>query len=427
MEEFYKKLNDKLENTPNEPTDWSVWDKIENELDRDKKRAIIPFWFWPLGMLAVGLLGYMLGSEMPFNIPSNERTTLVRDTIYMDRIITKSDTVFQHTSLTENPIFSNLNAENQRIQNQLQALKLYNRQIANQLNSYGRLIAEKGLLADIDFSKLPNIQDFESFASKMEVANSDIFPKEKRDFLNSLEFLDGIPISKQIEYDRKRPMPIVGLTHSQILKMMENPSFMDKITPDYVNIGFLTEGPSFIFDQNGNSGSAFGGGGIVELIFSPKLSLILGASSVSYSSKIEDETNAGVYPQPMNIGEDEIFENLNILSSSLEIPVSLKYRLNFIKSVQPYIVGGLSGVKFRNIEYKYEYSSGTNETYYEVSANAVLPWGWSVHGGLSAVKSISNSFDILGEVRFNYQLGDAALNRDRYYGLGIRLGALYKI
>ena len=37
MEEFYKKISDKLENPPNEATDWSVWDKVEKQLDEKEE------------------------------------------------------------------------------------------------------------------------------------------------------------------------------------------------------------------------------------------------------------------------------------------------------------------------------------------------------------------------------------------------------
>ena len=428
MEEFYKRLNDKLGNPPKKATDWSVWNTIEKELDRKKRRFVLPFWFWPLGMLGVGVLGYFMGNQMRSSSPlySHETTYLI-DTIYLDRTITKTDTVYKEPFQEYYSQLKDFRNSNEALRSQLSSIKKNYDQSLAILDSYGRLIAQKGLLRDRDFQELPDIRKYEHyFKDDINPLVIDS-PFANRGLMQSLELAAGIPLINRIAYDRTKPKIIVGLTVEQMKKMNPPPSILERLTPDYINLGMALEGPSLTLDQNGSSGNSIGVSGIVELMFSPRISLLTGINSISNSTKIEDELLSMGYPQPANVGENEVFENLNIKSTSLEIPLSLRYKFQSDAWAEPYIIGGVSWVKFRNVEYIFEYSNGNNETYYEVKNEISYPSSWAVHGGIGAVRSISNSFDLIGEVRFNYQLDKIALNRDRYYGLGLRLGALYKI
>ena len=149
MENFYRKIKDKISNPPQTSTDWQVWDKISGEIESNSKG--IPFWWWVTAAAMIGgVVGYFLHFHDDKSLPLEnkvyvtdtvyiEKETLLTDTIYMNRYL--SPTNYNIKELENLPQYA-------AIQNRSKILEKEIAELQNELNVIGYTILQSGLSRD---------------------------------------------------------------------------------------------------------------------------------------------------------------------------------------------------------------------------------------------------------------------------------------
>ena len=234
MEDFYKKLGDKLEKAPTEATDWSMWNDIEKHLEKGEKRRIVPFWIWLLGMMAIGTAGYFIGANT-YNSP-NSSVEVFNDTIYVNRTITKIDTIFKNVSEEAYQKANYLKSENYRFKNELAALQQTNALVVAQLKDYKQQLTEQSRRLKARSDGLTNFETYEGNRSfpEMDLVNDKTL--YQREFLSSIANLDGIELNSELYFESKKPIIIVGMWPSQIKLKRHPSSLLHQLSPDYLLI-----------------------------------------------------------------------------------------------------------------------------------------------------------------------------------------------
>ncbi len=108
MDEFYKGLKEHLENRPEPPFDPNSWADMERRLDRSEKQRTPLLWsqLMPLASLLLLLLSgignvvlssrvHQLGEKIQRQQSDRFTRLVIRDTIYLDRVVVKVDTVYR--------------------------------------------------------------------------------------------------------------------------------------------------------------------------------------------------------------------------------------------------------------------------------------------------------------------------------------------
>ena len=422
MEKFYDKIKDKMSNTPEAPTDWGMWEDIESTLDKKRKNRFLPVFIGlPLLLFAAGVIGYLLAPKPDSTI--SEKVELIRDTIYLTESIHTVDTILQTEYITKWRIQKP--EESLAFQSQIQNLSNLNTSLLqsidglnNKLKDYRYAFSESGLKNDPKYRKL----DFFNPESTPNLPSDNISLFVDR---SGIEAFDLSPLldSKMLDYERPRLMLIHNLLFENLVKNKKSKNLLDHLIPDYFNIGVSIETPGFAFTKDLSPGLEMGFGFNAELMFSPRFSLVTGIRSRSTQNKTTDALIASSYPQPVTTSE-EVFKNLNVKSSYIDIPLTFKYDVFKLRQNNVYLTGGLLLSKHSQTEYKYEYNRNTTEIYYEEKV-AVNGWslGSSVIGIGYELEPWSNtSAFIESYARYNFKSDKGAI-----HGVGFRFGMYYKI
>ncbi len=411
-----------MSNTPNVPTDWGMWEDIESSLDKKRKNRLLPVLLsLPFLLVMAGIIGYLLASKPDVSI--SERVEIRTDTVYLTESIHKVDTVLQTKYITKWRY--QIPEETLTFQSQVQDLSKINSflqqsidELNKKLDDYRYAFSESILKDDPKYKK----SDFFDLESQNNLPTKNIALNIDRFGIEAFA-LSPIPEVKMLSYERPKLMLIHNLLFENLVKSKKSKSLSDHLIPDYINIGVSIETPGLAFTKNLRPGLETGLGFNVELMFSPRFSLVTGIRSRSTQNKTTDPLIASLYPQPV-FGSEETFQNLNVKSSFIDIPLIFKYDIFKLNQNQVYLTGGLLLSKHNQTEYLYEYSRNTSEIYYEEKGVAL---GWSLG---SSVLGMGYEFDawrntsafVESYARYNFKN-----ESDAIHGLGFRFGMYYKI
>ena len=411
-----------MSNTPNVQTDWGMWDDIETSLEKKKNNRFLPILLGlPFIVFFSGFIGYLLAPNHGTVISNNIETE--RDTIYITNTINTVDTVLKTEFVTQWR-YQNTNQQLQ-LQRQVQDLASINQSLQKsietldtKLNDYRYAFSESILKEN---PKYRHLDVFESRLKKNNFLNNENLTSERYP-VGAITF-SPLLTPKLLDYKRPQIMLINNLLFENLVKVKKAESLIDQIVPDYVNIGVSAELPGLAFTKNFSPGLEAGLGINVELIFSPRFSLVTGVRTRSTQNKTTDAAIASTYPQPIVTSEDS-FKNLKSKSSFLDIPFTFKYNMFNREKNKLYLTGGVLLSKHNQTEYVYEYVRNTSEVYYEEKIEGS---GWSLGSsvvGLGYELEAWRNTSAFVESNFRYQFKRDA---DAIHGLGFRFGMYYKL
>lgn len=411
-----------MSNTPDVPTDWGMWGNIESSLEKKKNNRLLPILLGlPFIVFFAGLIGYLLAPN--FSTVISNDLELERDTIYITNTINTIDTVLKTEIVTR---WKYHNPKQQlQLQRQVQNLSSINQSLQksmddldSKLNDYRFAFSENILKEN---PKYAHLDFFESEPKRNNILNNE-GPINERYPIGVLAYSPMLS-PKSLIYKRPQIMLINNLLFENLEKNIKPESFLEKMVPDYVNIGVSAETPSLAFTKNLSPGLESGLGLNMELMFSPRLSMVTGIRTRSTQNKTTDEITASTYPQPMT-GSEDSFNNLNVKSSFLDIPFTFKYNMFKNAGNKLYLTGGVMLSKHKKTEYVYEYERNTSEVYYEEKIDGT---GWSLGSSLLGVgyeiEAWGNTSAFV-ESNLRYQFNS---DSDAIHGIGFRFGMYYKI
>ncbi len=100
-------LNEQLKSLGATPSD-QVWDNLESELKKKKRRRLIPFWFWPIG-IGMLLTGFILGGYFFNYFTNNSSNVKQSNTFVLDQEAKENVNIPE--PLISNPAIKNSNIE----------------------------------------------------------------------------------------------------------------------------------------------------------------------------------------------------------------------------------------------------------------------------------------------------------------------------
>ena len=410
-----------MSNTPDVSTDWGMWSDLESTLDKKRINRLLPIFLGlPIFLILGGIIGYMIAPKQ--KVFSNA-VEIKKDTIYLTEKIHTIDTLIKTEYITKwkykNPIHNKaLQIQAQQLASLNSSLQESIRELDGKLNDYRYAFSESILKNDPKYRSL----DFFNSKSSIIPSNKNITSDIERFSIDKLAFSPQLDL-KVLKFDRPDIMLIHNLLFENLVNNQKAKSLLDHIIPDYINLGASIETPGLALTNNLSAGLEFGVGLNAEIIFSPNFSLVTGIRSRSSENKTTDPIIAANYPQPI-IGDKEIFKNLSVKSSFIDIPITLKYNILKFNQNDVYLTGGLLLSKHSQTEYKYEYVRNTTEIYFEEKAEVS---GWSLGSYIFGVgyemDAWSNTL-VFAEsfVRYNYKS-----DFEPVHGVGFRFGMYYKI
>jgi len=411
-----------MSSNPEVQTDWGMWDSIETSLDKRKKRRFLPFLLaLPFLLLFAGAVGYMLAPKSEDSNLSN--IDVQRDTIYLTESIHSIDTILKTEYITKWK-YRNPN-QDLALQSQVQDLASLNTSLQQsikgldlKLNEYRYAFSESILKNNPKYDHLDYIN---SKINTNSIALNEDF-KTDRSIINGLTMSPLLDL-QTLTFERQKIMLIHNLLFENLVKNKKSESVLEKLTPDYVNIGASIESPGLAFTKNLSPGLELGFGLNVELMFSPRFSIVTGIRTRSTQNTTTDSLIAGLYPQPAT-GIEEQFKNLAVKSSFIDIPFTFKYDFLKLNQNNIYLTGGLLLSKHNEIEYKYEYLRGQTEIYYEEKGDQL---GWSLGSSVLGVGYEFDAWDRASAFIESYARYNFNSDVDPIHGVGFRLGLYYKI
>lgn len=232
MENFYRKIKDKISNPPQTATDWQVWDKISGEIESNSKG--IPLWWWVTAAAIIGgVVGYFLHFHDDKVLPL-ENMVYVTDTVYIDKETVLTDTIYMNRYLS--PSKYNIRElektpQYAAIQNRSKILEKEIAALQRELNAIGQTIMQSGLSRD---ARLKTIVD--NYMKRNPATEIPFF--EERTLMEKQGFLDSELYLARL----KRRTPIVrNVFWEHLLKSQKEESFFGKLVPDYFNIGVVLD------------------------------------------------------------------------------------------------------------------------------------------------------------------------------------------
>jgi hypothetical protein len=165
----------------------------------------------------------------------------------------------------------------------------------------------------------------------------------------------------------------------------------------------------------------------IEALFSPKLSILLGVGSRLSTGYSKDLDVASIFPLPQNVDENSTFDNLKIKSKIIDLPLSIKYKINQNQKWDVFVKGGLVFTKLSEIEYKYEYKNNDNEIYYEVKEEHS---GWNAGSfvlGLGIESNVFSKWTLTLEPQLRYNFNSKVPNMYKNHAIGLRMALMYQM
>lgn len=422
MEDFYDKIKDKMSNKPEVSTDWGMWEDIESTLDKKKKRRFIPVLLGlPFLLLFAGAVGYKLAPKSEDSISS--KIDIQRDTIYLTETSHSVDTIVKTKYITKWK-YRNSN-KNLALQSQIQDLATINASLQqsingldSKLNEYRYAFSESILKSN---PKYKHLDYYDKKKSTNSIAQNDV-SRTDRSLLTGLTLSPLLDL-RELTFERQKIMVIHNLLFENLVKNKKSESLLEKLTPDYINVGASLESPALAFTKNLSPGLEFGLGLNVELMFSPKFSIVTGVRTRSTENKTIDPFVAALYPQP-TINSEEEFKNLAVKSSFIDIPLTLKYDFLRLNQNNIYFTGGLLLSRHNQIEYKYEYIRDQTEIYYEEKGDKL---GWSLGSSVIGIGYEMDNWNSVSAFIESYARYNFSSNGEAIHGAGFRFGVYYKI
>jgi hypothetical protein len=421
LEEFYKKIREKLNRPPKSQTDWELWDKISPDIEYNRRG--MPLWWWVPALAVIsGIIGYFLHfHDEVMELPP--RTVYMIDTVYVDKIITKNDTfilerftdpiVYEDADLKLIPAYALLEKKARLFEQEVEILQA-------ELNEIGKVIFDSSLKHDDRLSPY-----LEKYLVRTGIENKNKNP------LFDLRSITETPyeITSFSYYPIiKGKIPIVrNVFWDHLIKQQQNESLLNKIIPDYFNIGAVLEGPGIALHNDLNPGLDIGYGVQFEALFSPTFSLLFGVNSRTSYGVTEDLVLANSFPQPQNIGEDSRFDKLQIISKSIDIPLSVKYKLVQKSRWDIFLSGGFIFSKFSENEYKYEYKENNTEIYYEIKDKG---GNWNLGSftfGVGTETNIFSRWTLSIAPQFRYHFKSDLPTNYKNHGIGLRVAMMYNL
>lgn len=411
-----------MSKTPDVPTDWGMWEDIEQNLDNKRKNRFLPVFIGlPILLVAAAMIGYLLAPKLDSNMSDN--VEVIRDTIYLTESIHTIDTILKTEYITKWRIQKP--EENLAFQSQIQNLASLNKSLQqsidglnNKLDDYKYVFSESGLKNNPKYSKL-DLFNPESTVN--------IPPDKSSLFVDrfGIDVFDLSPLldPQKLNFERPKLMLIHNLLFENLVKNKKSKSLLDHIIPDYLNIGVSIETPSFAFTKDLGPGLEIGFGFNAELMFSPRFSLVTGVRTRSTQNKTTDELIASTYPQPITSTE-EAFKNLSVKSSYIDIPLTFKYKAFKLRQNNVYLTGGLLLSRHNQTEYLYEYIRNSSEIYYEEKGIAS---GWSLGSSIIGLGYELEPWSNTSAFIESYARYSFRSDSDPVHGIGFRFGIYYKI
>ena len=425
MKEFYDKIKDKMSEPPKQPTDWAMWDKVSNSVGEDNPSSGIPLWLWlPFLMALAGIGGYFLNSDSNHEALSSGIT--VTDTVYIHEQTIRTDTIYKTKYITqwrdrkvENRDLLSLNklllVDADSLRNQVSFLE-------RKMNALEHAIRSTSLKYDPALAGILSISDEGNMKNTFpsEIGSIANLVESQRGGLNSLGLLQ-IPnyFIFQDGMVRNWKLDPVKITP-------RSPGLLESLIPDYVNIGISLGTPALNFSNGLMPGYEIGGQLHLELLFSPKFSLVTGIGAKNATPKTKDESLAMVYGLPDILDGDQ-FKELYLNTSSLQVPLLMKYTIRKGKTGKRYLIGGLIVNRVFDQEPRFEYLRGVNEIYYETDSNT-LPWSFStIQLGFGFERKIRDRLNIYAEPFGRYDFSRLDADGYKFHGLGVRWGVSYEL
>lgn len=422
LENFYKGIKDKMSNPPEVPTDFQMWEDIEQNLDKKKRNWMLPvFLGLPFIILFSGFIGYLLAPKT--NTTLGFETEHTRDTIYINNTTHSIDTIIKTEFITQWK-YRNSNQTIQ-LQSQIQNLSNLNRSLQNDLASLDSKLEDYRMAFSESIIKdNPKYKHLDYFRNINVTSpyNDNLLSTGRSTFENIA--LSPLLNPGMLEYTRPKIMIIHNdLWLENMLKNKKPKSLLEQIVPDYVNLGISVETPGIAFTKDLSPGLESGFGFQSEFLFSPKFSIVTGIRSRSTQNKTTDIAIASTYPQPI-VTSEETFKNLKVKSTFVDIPFTFKYQMFKHKQNDIYLTGGVLLSKRTQTEYIFEYIRDASEIYYEEKA----PGGnWGIG---STIIGLGYEMDTWGNTSaFLESYARYKFNGDSepIHGLGFRFGMYYKI
>lgn len=244
---------------------------------------------------------------------------------------------------------------------------------------------------------------------------------------NQIELIDKRFFVPFANFKRKiRLHPYQGLLADQIIKNERSRRFIRSILPKNYRVGLVTGGLNLLLHEIEHS-QEWMAGVQIELHFSNRISFLTGIRYRYLQFKQEHDLEEISYPVPVDLQSQDQIREIYADVEYLNLPIILKYSVPLSPRFMPYVHAGLMIGGASSQAYKYEVIRNNQE--FKLNVDPVGS-SWTLNSyllGAGLEYSISNRFVLTADFEGRTQFKAAEMEHQKYDGLGMRLGLYYNL
>jgi hypothetical protein len=429
MDEFYKKIQDKLNQGPDFPFEATQWDLLEQRLDNQSilkkpfyKKVLFWLFLWALSLgLISGIYWHQINKNkaeilaLKANLAQGNK--VIYDTIYRHQIIHQYDTVYHEMIKT---IPSNKRIKGIVENNLLEQKTLIVNGLEGRLNKVGkeniRLHNPSKKLATYSMAELGKVVAHSRKQPFID-ANSQKASRVRKHF-EHLSFLG----TKQVPL---LSSPRVEIKDIEVPMIEKSTPLIAYLQPSSFKLG-INLGIPFLLSKYNDSAPNTSIGVKTEIGFGDRFSLQIGANfeTLKFNLKEDFEEDFDLNLEPI-IGATEL-HSYGIKSEFLQIPIGFKYLFLPKKRLSPYINMGVLATKLLEREVKYVYSDN-GQTYFKQEEEGGSDFqNNQIYGSIGFDYELKPKWNLNFAVRYNHSFNQDVFTSDELRSLRFETGISYK-
>ncbi|MCB0687271.1 MAG: hypothetical protein KDC53_12130 [Saprospiraceae bacterium] len=441
MDQFDKKIKQKLTNAPRHEADPVVWAKVAGNLDHglSSNRAL-----WMRYLLATAALLAIAGSFFWLGTRYNRTKALEDEVQKMSKVIAElqwrdknstrivdtlvvRDTIWQiyypqgsrSQTLSSTAVGKDMDSQSPGIFSSTYIPEIL--QTSQAISSVtDSLLAKKymDLLRNDHIIKAASSVDISSTRFTQEDNNS------QRVALQTLPFeFSTLP---SLTHRKITLHPYRSLQAGQIIKAEKSRRFLNLLLPDHYRIGLVMGGLNPLANE-AEEVQEWVGGMQTEVFFGSRTSIISGIRYRRLNTKYEHELEEAKFPEPDGLLASDRIKEIYANASFVNIPLILKYSYPWSDKFYPFVYGGILFGGIRSQNYKFEIVRNGQE---KIINSKIAGSAWVLNSVLYGIGMEYNPvyrFTFSADIEGRYQIKQSEEEYGTHHGLGLRLVIYYNL
>ena len=367
MDNFFDDLKNNLDNRPEPDMQESDWLAMQDKMKQEDqpKRGVAGWWWMSLLLIPLLLSNAWMFVRMEKTEALVEKLELQKDTIYQERIIYKTDTVYQ--------LVAPANPSNPIASNEIPSSKypIFSQNKFSNINSLlaNNFLSKKSLASPISFSDKNDLaQTFlrHSYNQSTALTNNNTFTKNKNDLLTNPDNQPSSNISNIPSLNSKGLITTLDL--SQLADIQEiDITFKDKKWQNRLRkIAHTMQPKSFLIGASGgfayptnlnlDNREGYIMGVALATDFSKNLRMWMDISYLRLRLKTSNLNNAYGIPTIPLPEPNYIFQKASADQNNFQYSLGMQYSFDVNKKWKPYIGLGYTAAIIQSYEIEYEYT-----------------------------------------------------------------------